>query len=97
MVLDAPVSYLFGNFKGHFIKPHSHVLLLQVFVLDSDVVVGQHCHVLDLPLVLLADGLAETLLVFVQVVQTSFDGLDCLLVQAEMRQNDALIDIGRGY
>ena len=67
-----------------------------MLVLDCDVVVGQHRHVFDLALIFLTDRLAESFLVLVQVVQTSFDSLDGLFVEIEVRQNDAFVDIGRG-
>lgn len=67
----------------------------QVLMLHTDVVVGQHRHVLDLGLVLLSQGVAESLLVIVEVGQTGFDGFYRFFVEIEVGQDHTFVDVGR--
>lgn len=65
-----------------------------MLVLCADVVVGQHSHVLYLALVLFGNRRPESLLVVVQVLQTSLDGFDGLLVEVQVGKDHAFVDVG---
>ena len=67
----------------------------QVLVLNSDVVICQHGHMFDLSLIFLGQCISKSLLVALQIIQTSFDGFNGLLMQIEMREYHTFIDIGR--
>ena len=96
MIFDAPVAHFLCYFERHLVEFDGELALPEVFVLDCDVVVGEHGHVPYLSLIFLRYGGSEALLVPVQVVETGLDGLDGFLVEFEVREDDTLVDVGGG-
>ena len=63
LVLDGPVANILSYFKRHLVKFNCHILMPQMFMLNSNIVISQHCHMFDLSLIFLSQCISKSLLV----------------------------------
>ena len=97
LVLYGPISNLLRQLKSHLIKLDRHILMSQMLMFNSNVIVSQHSHMLDFPLIFLRQSIAKSFLITLQIIQTSFNRLNSFLMQIKMRKNNTFVDVSRSY
>lgn len=65
-------------------------------MLDGDIKVGEHGHMFNFRLLLFFNFCTELFPIAFNIVETGFDGFDCLLMEGEAGEDDALVDVGGG-
>lgn len=80
LIFDSPISQFLRQFIGHLIELNRQLILTDMFMLNSNIKICQHSHMLNLSLFLLFNLSAKFLPIPLDIIQASLDGLDGLLV-----------------
>ncbi len=65
-------------------------------MLNSNIKVGEHGHMFNFRLLLFFNFRTELFPIAFNIIKTGFDSFNCLLMEGEAGEDDALVDVGGG-